>query len=201
MRKKNINKVITPDEIKVGDKITISREVTVAKVRPSNFGRLGKGVVVTTDQGVDSQTVSVTDFETATLLERDESLDLKGAKVVTWKTDDDEQFFAIKIEDEDGWLTSDDDTYSGDDALERDILTSAFGGGTYISGSFEVLFPKPKFATGGLVGGISGPFSPGGYTGRTLPGSGPLGVPVISAETMNRLRDAMGVNIQGRGRG
>ncbi|QIG58568.1 hypothetical protein SEA_HUBBS_23 [Microbacterium phage Hubbs] len=162
MRKTDIDETITRHEVKAGDKILISREVTVTNVRETTLGANKRAIVatVTSGEGINAsiETLALTDKETVTLLERDqESLDFGDAQVVTWKTDDDEQFFALKIEGEDGWYTSDDDTYADNNALERDILTDAFGGGKYVDGSFEVLFPKPKpkFASGGFVGGDS----------------------------------------------
>lgn len=155
MRKTNLNQAITHAELKVGDKIRIVRDVTLKDVRHTTLSNNIKAAVVTTDQGPQSVTLAVTDQESVTLLERDEEkLDFGYAQVVTWKTNEDEQFFAVKVNWEDSWLTSDEDDYANIEDLERDIVNSAFGDGKYVSGSFEILFPKPSFANGGIIRGL-----------------------------------------------
>lgn len=157
MRKTNINQTITRADVKKGDKIRIEREITVTDIRAAQLGRINDAQIVTANG---NETLALTPKETVTLLERDQSLDFgKDARVVTWTvegkedTDKPEDYFAIRIQDEDRWLSSDDDTYSDDEELEADILNGQFG--EYVEGTFKVLSPKPKLslATDGFVRG------------------------------------------------
>ena len=161
MRKTNINQTITRADVKKGDKVRIEREITVTDIRVAQLGRINDAQIVTANG---NETLALTPKETVTLLERDQSLDFgEDAKVVTWTveseeeteedTDKPEDYFAVRIQGQDGWISSDEDTYSDDEELEADILNGDFG--EYVEGTFKVLSPKPKLslASGGFVRG------------------------------------------------
>ena len=157
MRKTNINQTITRADVKKGDKIRIEREITVTDIRAAQLGRINDAQIVTANG---NETLALTPKEKVTLLERDQSLDFgEDAKVVTWTVASDEgtgtpeDYFAVRIQGQDGWISSDEDTYSDDEELEADILNGDFG--EYVEGTFKVLSPKPKLSlsTGGFVRG------------------------------------------------
>ena len=178
MRKTGIDQTITRDDVKVGDKIRITREVTVKSVRPVSLGNVGPSVIIEAQVGgtQERDSLALTRKETVTLLERDQSLEFgDNAQVVTWRVGDGSGFkqrFAVREVGGGSWITDDNDTYSTGESLEGDILDDEFG--DYIEGTFEVLFPKPKPK-----------FADGGYTGRNI--LNPIG---ISADTVSAIQAA-----------
>ncbi|QDH48030.1 hypothetical protein LUPINE_22 [Microbacterium phage Lupine] len=166
MRKTDIDETISRHDVKVGDTIRISREATVTNIRETTLGTHKRAIIATVTSGdginANTETLALTDKETVTLLERDQSLDFGGgALIVTWGVVDDAQsdlketYFAMRLQDEANWVASDGDEYRNDEALEEAILDGEFG--EYVDGTFKVIEPKPKpkFASGGFVGGDS----------------------------------------------
>lgn len=172
MRETNLNRPINRTELKVGDKIAISREVTVKAVRETTlhagFGNPRKPVtIIDTDDG----TLAITSDETLKLLERDKEPTFTippNAIIITWKDDDDYDHIARRDSVSEKWATSSEgpnNTYTTD-ALVAGIEDGDFDG--YKEGSFEVLKSKPDFYYGGVT---------------------------LGQESMRRLRDQMGINV------
>lgn len=156
MRKKNFNQNITRDDVKPGDRIRITREVTVRKVRPTNLAGAGPSVILEVDGPAGSipESLALTRKEAVTLLERDLSLDFgEDAKVVSWNTTT-TTHYALAV-DGGGWVSSDEDTYEDAEELEADILNGAFG--EYVEGTFKVIHPAPgsKFSQGGYINSVA----------------------------------------------
>lgn len=156
MRKTNINKDITRQEVKVGDRIVVSREVLVTAVRETTL-HAGVGqprrpiTVVTTPK----DSIALTADESVKLLERDEpSFEIpNNALVITWQDDDGYDYIARRNEISDEWVTSSEGpkvTYTTAALIEA-IEDEEFDG--YTEGSFEVLKRK-GFANGGYVNPI-----------------------------------------------
>lgn len=159
MRETNINESINRQDIKVGDKIVVSREVTVKAVRETT---LHNGVdkprrpitIITTEK----DTIGITADETVKLLERDKAPIFTiplNAVVITWKDDDGYDHLARRNSVSEEWVTSSEgpqETFTTDALLDA-IEDGDFDG--YEEGSFEVLKSKPSFANGGYVGGVN----------------------------------------------
>lgn len=178
MRDTTLNKPIPRSDIKVGDKIRISREVEVKKVRHTSiYGGLRNQSKPVTIVDTDGDTVAISDTEGVTLLERDrESVKIPdSAQFVYWQDRDGEDYYARYDTDREVWIEDDMDEYTTEKLIP------------YIEhylkeGTFQVL--KHKYASGGVVGGLSG----GGYTS----GANPLLPGVrLSQEAMANLRDQM----------
>lgn len=158
MRKTDINKDITRHDVKVGDKIVISREVTVQALRETTIhdgvGKPRRPITIV-DTGKDS--IGLTSDESVKLLERDEETFQipTNAVLIAWKDNDGYDHYARRNEVSDEWKTSQNgpkNTYTTA-ALVESIEANGFDG--YQEGSFEVLKRKSNFASGGFVPGVT----------------------------------------------
>ncbi|AWY05000.1 hypothetical protein SEA_HORTUS1_18 [Microbacterium phage Hortus1] len=157
MREININEDIDRTDIRVGDKIRVSRVVTVEKVRnDSIYGGVGRDRKPITIVTSDVDTIGITETEEVTLLERDKEPIFtipSNAIVITWRDDEDYPHMARRNEVSQEWVTSQNgpNEMFTTDALIKAIERDEFDG--YMEGSFEVLKYKPNLAAGGYVNG------------------------------------------------
>lgn len=159
MRETNLNKPISRTEVKVGDKIRVSREVVVTGVRESSIydqaSRKAKNITVVNTA---SDTLALTATENVTLLERDKPSEIvipTTATHVFWQDTDDYDYYARRDSVSEEWVTSEgpDATYTTE-ALIQEIEDEYGEFDAYKPGSFQVL--KHKYAAGGVVGGFTG---------------------------------------------
>lgn len=179
MRETNINKNIPRTEVKVGDKIRISRDVIVKTTRETSIydhaTRSRKPITVV---GTATDSVALTNGETVTLLERDKPSEIvipASATHIFWQDTEDYDYYARRNEVSEEWVTSGgpDDTYTTE-ALIQEIEDPAGEFDEYQEGTFQVLKHK---------------YSAGGYTGLGVGGS--VGGPAItlSSDALRSLRD------------
>ena len=184
MRETNINNPIDRTDVKVGDKIRVSREVVVTAVRETQIYDRAKGkhkkiTVVNTA----TDTLALGETETVTLLERDKPSEIvipTSATHVFWQDDDDYDYYARRDSVSEEWVTSEgpEDTYTTE-ALIKEIEDEFGEFDVYKPGSFQVL--KYKYATGGFTG---------------LPVGGAVGSPIsLSSEAIAALSRQVGANI------
>lgn len=176
MRETNINKDIDRTDIKVGDKILISREVTVKKVRETTiYGGTGKPRKPITIVDTDTESMGVTADESVKLLERDKVDPIAiptTAVLISWKDDDGYDHYARRNEVSEEWTTSDNgpkSTYTTAALIEA-IEDDEFDG--YEEGSLEIIKRKANFASGGVIPGIK-----------------------LGEDSLNKLRQQLGQNI------
>lgn len=150
MRKTNLNTPIKRADVKVGDKIRITREVTVKDVREANLSGGIAATIVTTNvpEGAVGETLALTQKEEVTLLERDPKIDIpKSAVVVYWQEDDGDDYYARYDSDRQVWIEDDGEEYETTEELAERIEECIK------EGTFEILKRRLLFAEGGLVGG------------------------------------------------
>ena len=161
---KSVN--IDRSQIKVGDKIEISRTAEVIAVRSaSRASGLPSLTIIEFEEGGVKTTAAIGPHETVKRFEKPIELP-DDALVITWKLENGRRYYATKRDDGE-WIDSEHDTI-GDDADEViECITDKFSyESAYAQGSFEVLKSKPKsFAAGGYV-------TPGTPTFANLFGSG-----------------------------
>ena len=155
MRETNINNPIDRTDVKVGDKIRVSREVVVTAVRETQIYDRAKGkhkniTVVNTA----TDTLALGETETVTLLERDKPSEIvipTSATHVFWQDEDGYDYYARRDSVSEEWVTSEgpEDTYTTE-ALIKEIEDEFGEFDVYKPGSFQVL--KHKYAAGGYVG-------------------------------------------------
>ena len=158
MRETNLNKTIDRTDVKVGDKIRVSREVVVTGVRETSIydqtaGKRKNITVVNTA----TDTLALSQTEAVTLLERDKPSEIvipTSATHVFWQDDDDYDYYARRDSVSEEWVTSEgpEDTYTTEALINE--IEDEFGEfdefGVYKPGSFRVL--KHKYAAGGFTG-------------------------------------------------
>lgn len=173
MRETNINKDIARTDIKVGDKIRITREVTVTAVRNDTiYGGSGKPRKPITIVTALEDTIGVTDSESVKLVERDKEPIFTvpmNALIIAWQDEDGYDHLARRNRPTDKWVTSQNgpkETFATEELIEL-IEDGEFDG--YKEGSFEVLKHSTDFAMGGYVHGR------------------PIGLSQQSVDTLNRL--------------
>ena len=155
MRETNLNKTIDRTDVKVGDKIRVSREVVVTGVRETSIydqaSRKRKNITVVNTA---TDTLALSQTEAVTLLERDKPSEIvipTSATHVFWQDDDDYDYYARRDSVSEEWVTSEgpEDTYTTE-ALIKEIEDHLGEFDTYKPGSFQVL--KHKYAAGGFTG-------------------------------------------------
>ena len=155
MRETNLSKPISRTEVKVGDKIRVSREVVVTGVREASIydqaSRKRKNITVVNTA---TDTLALSETEAVTLLERDKPSEIvipTSATHVFWQDDDDYDYYARRDSVSEEWVTSEgpEDTYTTE-ALIKATEEHLGEFSTYKPGSFQVL--KHKYAAGGYVG-------------------------------------------------
>lgn len=151
MRETNINNPIDRKDVKVGDKIRVSREVLVTGVRETSiYGGSGNPSKPVTIVSTATDTIALTATEAVTLLERDREV-VKipaSARFVYWQDRYGEDYYARYDADRDAWVEDDGDEYESTEKLVEYIE------GHLKEGTFQVL--KYHYASGGVVGGIVG---------------------------------------------
>lgn len=170
--------IIHRDEIRVGDRITVSQTYMVDKARTETVG--GERVCIVEYKRLDGKPAQdvIDSFDT---VEREyPPLELPDdALVITWMVDG-RRYYAAKREDGE-WIDSENDPIgdSEDDVIE--CITDNFSyDGKYEPGSFEVLKSKPKLAAGGYIG--VGPKVRDAFSGPTWPIVNPF--PVLQANVI-----------------
>lgn len=175
MRKTNINKDIARTDIKVGDKILISREATVKKVRETTiYGGAGKPRKPITIVDTDAESMGITAEESVKLLERDKPSEIRiplTAKVIYWKDTEDYEYYARRDSVSQEWTVANDHGLKfTTEALIKEIEDESGEFDTYKEGTFEVL--KHNYANGGFIPGT-----------------------MIAEGALNKLREQMGRSI------
>lgn len=161
MRKKNINQIISYKDIKPGDKVIVAGELDIKDIRlGTGSSILGSSAIATVKapkEGGHDTSWAILETDTVTLLERDVQIEIPAnAQVVYWQNDGGEDYYARKLDDG-KWQDSEQAGRHSADGLIGDILEGEFG--EYKVDSFEVIkYQKPKYASGGIVHGMS--FSP-----------------------------------------
>ena len=183
MRETNLNKTIDRTDVKVGDKIRVSREVVVTGVHETSIydqaSRKRKNITVVNTA---TDTLALSQTEAVTLLERDKPSEIvipTSATHVFWQDDDDYDHYARRNE-VDEWTTSEGPEYTyTTEALISEIENESGEIDVYKPGSFQVL--KHKYAAGGFTG---------------LPVGGAVGSPIsLSSEAIAALSRQVGANI------
>lgn len=155
MRETNMSEIIHRHQVEKGDKIRVSRELTVKDVRTSTI-YVGKDkpltpiVVVTTE----TDTIALTPKESVTLLERDKPSEIEipiTATHIFWQDTEDHDYYARRNDVSQEWVTSEgpSDTYTTP-ALIQEIEDPAGEFDEYKPGSFQVLKRKAIFDGGSI---------------------------------------------------
>ena len=184
MRETNLSKPISRTEVKVGDKIRVSREVVVTGVHETSIydqaSRKRKNITVVNTA---TDTLALSETEAVTLLERDKPSEIvipTSATHVFWQDEDGYDYYARRDSVSEEWVTSGgpNETYTTE-ALINEIDDPAGDFDVYKPGSFQVL--KHKYAAGGFTG---------------LPVGGAVGGPIsLSSEAIAALSRQVGANI------
>lgn len=147
MRETNLNQPINRTEVKVGDKIRVSREITVTSVRETTIHEgVGKPRQPITIVGTANDSIGLTKSEAVTLLERDrEAVKIPTtAEFIYWQDEGGDDYYARHDAEADEWVEDDGDTYTTEKLvayIEHDLKP----------GSFQVLKHKRGFASGGQI--------------------------------------------------
>lgn len=153
MRETNLSKSIERGDVKVGDKIRVSRELIVKEARPTTIYAGSDNprtsvVVITTE----SDTIALTPNESVTLLERDKPSEIEIPTTAThifWQDTDDYDYYARRNDASQEWITSEGPSHTyTTPALIEEIEDPAGDFDEYQPGSFQILKRKAIFDGG-----------------------------------------------------
>lgn len=158
MRETNLNKPIARGDVKVGDRIEVSRDVVVTAVRESTIsGGFGEPRIPVTIVSTDSDTLLLATKEKITLLERDKPSEIvipASATHIFWQDTDGYDYYARREGVTGEWISSEDHTIKyTTDALINEIEDPSGDFGVYKRDSFQVL--KSSFLRGGVISRLS----------------------------------------------
>lgn len=156
-----MSKQIPIEDIKVGDTITITRQVVVDKVHLVNLQRGQKAAIVTPKPDIPGEfpgTIAATRSETVTLDKRPKEKVIipESAEVIAWEDEDNYRYGAHKVGPGQWAIFGEDIDETRSTTDLQDEINDEYGDfDTYREGSFTVIKRKPDFATGGYVHGLS----------------------------------------------
>lgn len=152
-----MSKQIAIDDIRVGDTITITRQVVVDKVHFAALQRSQKAAIITPKSDIAGEipgNIAATRSETVTLDKRPKEKVVipESAEVIAWEDEDNYRYGAHKVGPGQWAIFGEDiDDTRSTVALQDEINDEHGDFDAYREGSFTVVKRKHEFATGGFV--------------------------------------------------